>query len=74
MYILLFPVIPVPPVPPWLIQPEYSNRRRYRWPIFALKTIHAPHNQLLSLVIFFANAIELNRLCNFAESPPELLR
>ena len=71
MFILLFPVIPAPP---WLIQPEYSNRRHYRWPIFALQNIHAPHNQLLSLVIFFANAIELNRRCNFAERPPELLR
>jgi hypothetical protein len=30
MFILLFPVFPVPQ---WLIQPEYSNRRRYnaRW-------------------------------------------
>jgi hypothetical protein len=27
MFILLFPVIPVPPR---LIQPEYSNRRRYK--------------------------------------------
>jgi hypothetical protein len=27
MFILRFPAIPAPP---WLIQPEYSNRRRYR--------------------------------------------